>query len=494
MRKVALVVLTLLMTATPPVPVEAAFPGDAGRLAFVLTTFDASDPVSIERDIYTVRIDGSDLQQLTATAEWEALVRWAPHGDRIAYVAGDDHTTTVVTMPAEGGDPDVVSSVLAPGHIHGIAWSPDGASLAVLTEVKAGFADITIVQVDGSSTTALTSLTGTSFGRIDWSPDGRHLATSRSEAGAFPEIVLVPLDGGPIETLGAGAGPSWSPDGSSMVFLGEAGTSIIRSDGSDLHTIPGLEYSEPPSPGLGVGYYPVWSPAGDDIAIISFQGVSIDIVDPVTGDRTTALYPLDGTVGMVDWQPIPYPGGFFDVPPEHLFAEDIAWLADEGITKGCNPPLNTLFCPARALSRAEAAALLVRALDLPPALGDNDLFVDDDATVFESDIEALAHAGISHGCNPPQNDRFCPDNDLSRGEAAALLTRALDLPPAAGDDDQFNDAVGSVFQEDIAAFAASHITRGCNPPANTLFCPDRPLTRAETAALLHRAAVLGWRP
>lgn len=30
--------------------------------------------------------------------------------------------------------------------------------------------------------------------------------------------------------------------------------------------------------------------------------------------------------------------GFEDVPPGHTFAEDIEWLADQGITRGCNPP------------------------------------------------------------------------------------------------------------------------------------------------------------
>ena len=30
--------------------------------------------------------------------------------------------------------------------------------------------------------------------------------------------------------------------------------------------------------------------------------------------------------------------GFEDVPPGHTFAEDIEWLADKGITRGCNPP------------------------------------------------------------------------------------------------------------------------------------------------------------
>ncbi len=36
---------------------------------------------------------------------------------------------------------------------------------------------------------------------------------------------------------------------------------------------------------------------------------------------------------------------FTDVPNTNTFHEDIAWLADAGVTRGCNPPSNTEFCP-----------------------------------------------------------------------------------------------------------------------------------------------------
>ncbi len=60
-------------------------------------------------------------------------------------------------------------------------------------------------------------------------------------------------------------------------------------------------------------------------------------------------------------------------------------------------------------------------------------FRDDDGSVFESDISWLADTGITKGCNPPVNDRFCPDEAVTRGQMAAFLTRALDLPAVAGD-------------------------------------------------------------
>jgi hypothetical protein len=70
------------------------------------------------------------------------------------------------------------------------------------------------------------------------------------------------------------------------------------------------------------------------------------------------------------------------------------------------------------------AAFLVRALDLVNS--GQSQFIDDDGSVFESDIERLAAAGITYGCNPPSNTRFCPGDTVTRGQMAAFLRRALE--------------------------------------------------------------------
>ncbi|CAN5825214.1 hypothetical protein BH23ACT5_BH23ACT5_01250 [soil metagenome] len=35
-------------------------------------------------------------------------------------------------------------------------------------------------------------------------------------------------------------------------------------------------------------------------------------------------------------------------------------------------------------------------------------FTDDNGSVHESAIEAVAAAGVARGCDPPDNTRFCP--------------------------------------------------------------------------------------
>ena len=54
-----------------------------------------------------------------------------------------------------------------------------------------------------------------------------------------------------------------------------------------------------------------------------------------------------------------------------------------------------------------------------------DLFADDDGSIFEDNIDKLATAGVTKGCNPPTNDNFCPNANVTRGQMAAFLRRAL---------------------------------------------------------------------
>lgn len=55
-----------------------------------------------------------------------------------------------------------------------------------------------------------------------------------------------------------------------------------------------------------------------------------------------------------------HPDGFEDVPDSNVFHDDIEWMAETGVTKGCNPPENTEYCPDRALIRGEEAAFFHR--------------------------------------------------------------------------------------------------------------------------------------
>lgn len=130
-------------------------------------------------------------------------------------------------------------------------------------------------------------------------------------------------------------------------------------------------------------------------------------------------------------------------------------------------------------------ALLVPAL---PAGADhiapNGYFTDDDGSVHERNIDALRAANITVGCNPPANTLFCPNSSITRAQMATFLARALDLPPTSAD--YFTDDVGNIHQAAINALRQAGITSGCSSTGDR-FCPDAPVTRDQMAAFLVRA-------
>ena len=156
----------------------------------------------------------------------------------------------------------------------------------------------------------------------------------------------------------------------------------------------------------------------------------------------------------------------------------------EGITQGCNPPSNTRFCPNDFVTRGQMAAFLVRAKGFSTI--NSDYFIDDEGSVFENAINRLRTAGVTQGCNPPANTRYCPDDFVTRGQMAAFLVRAFGYT-SAGTGDYFIDDNTSVFEGAIDRLRAAGVTLGCNPPANNRYCPGDLVTRGQMAAFLKRA-------
>ena len=156
---------------------------------------------------------------------------------------------------------------------------------------------------------------------------------------------------------------------------------------------------------------------------------------------------------------------------EHEYA--LLALGAAGIVEGCRADRS---CHDDRLPRAQAAALLARALQLPPT--DRDRFTDAAGSVHADDIEAVAAAGIVNGCAA---QRFCPRQVLRRGQMASLLARALQLP-AAGTD-AFTDDGDSVHEDNINRLAAAGITSGAG---GRRFRPRGGVTRGQMASFLVR--------
>lgn len=180
--------------------------------------------------------------------------------------------------------------------------------------------------------------------------------------------------------------------------------------------------------------------------------------------------------------------GVSDPPGYYRFSDDdgsvhegaIEAIAAAGITLGCG---DRLYCPGREVTRGQFASLLDRALGLADTA--QDFFSDDDGSIHEAAVNRLAEAGVTAGCGPR---RFCPGDRLSRAQMATLLVRALPHLDSA-DEDFFSDDDGSVHEGAINVLAHNGIAAGCEPGR---FCPRTPVRRDQMASFLARA--LGLAP
>lgn len=188
---------------------------------------------------------------------------------------------------------------------------------------------------------------------------------------------------------------------------------------------------------------------------------------------------LDTQSAEPDEPPSTYTGPFVD-DEGSVHEQDIAavWLA--GITRGC---AEWKFCPTDKVTRGEMAAFMVRGFGISTEQTQN-VFVDLDNSPFVEEVAAIAAADITRGCD---RRRFCPEDNLTRGEMAAFLRRALGLQPASKD--WFRDDNGSIFEGDINSIAEAGLTSGCGEGR---YCPDRYITRQELASMLQRALGLPY--
>jgi hypothetical protein len=169
-----------------------------------------------------------------------------------------------------------------------------------------------------------------------------------------------------------------------------------------------------------------------------------------------------------------------------LFSDDdgtpyeraIEALAANDIVTGCAKDGNA-YCPTNPIRRDQAATLLARAFQVP-ATG-RDYFDDDNRNTHEGAINRLAAAGISRGCGEERD--YCVSQRLRRNQMATLLVRASAAKKTSR---SFFRDTGSSHARAANRLAAAGITEGCSTrPAR--FCPYENLSRGEMAVFLARA-------
>ncbi|HKW01348.1 MAG TPA: winged helix-turn-helix domain-containing protein [Vicinamibacterales bacterium] len=148
------------------------------------------------------------------------------------------------------------------------AISPDGKSIAYVSDVSGNLEIYVSGLVPGSRSIAITS-DGRQNIQPSWSPDGQWIAYHAVAPGG---VWIVPATGGqPRQIVETGAQPSWSEDSERLAYSADSGGMIgqstiwtVRRDGSEAR--PFTKLGEP----RGGQGWPSWSPDGKTIVFSVF--------------------------------------------------------------------------------------------------------------------------------------------------------------------------------------------------------------------------------
>ena len=247
-------------------------------------------------DLFTIKADGSERQQLTHTREPEQHPSWSPDGKKILFTRGDVMTNIdLYVMDADSAN--VVRLTEHPERDQRGVFSPDGETIAFVSQ-RDGDVAVWLMDADGANPRKLVQ-----GGQPSFSPDGRRIAFTSSAFDDNDEIYLIDLDGSNRTRLTENRRKldmfaSFSPKGDYLAYnseeFGGQELMLMRADGQGQTRISIAEetYEQEPvwSPdGKGIAYAGKMGDDEYDIYLIGTAGFDLDEMD------TPPLMPINLT-------------------------------------------------------------------------------------------------------------------------------------------------------------------------------------------------------
>lgn len=240
---------------------------DGNRIVYVRQSNDIMTDRA-RSNIWIVGTDGENHRPLLSGVQSYTSPRWSPSGDRVAYISNSEgHGLELYVRWMDTGQTALLSNLTESPS--GLSWSPDGSMLAFSALVKSpkeslatppekpegaqwappaivierlnyrsdgkgylepGYDHIFVIPADAGSPRQITTGDFNHRGALAWAPDGQSIVLSSNRnsdwrlKGQNRDLWSVSVINGDMEQLtdrdGPDHSPSFSPDGSKLVFLG----------------------------------------------------------------------------------------------------------------------------------------------------------------------------------------------------------------------------------------------------------------------------------
>jgi len=193
------------------------------------------------KNIFVIDLRNKLISQLTDWGEC-FYPSWSPDGEKIAFDTNYENPTglnSIWIMNADGSEKKNISNQDTLG-MREPNWSPNGYEILYSRAIRDSLTDYFIIDTSGSSTNRITKNDFTDRD-ADWSFNGKYIAWGSYGTGNNPlsGIWVMNADGSePFQVTQWGGYPTWSPDGSQIVYYQSYNDStgtlwIMNADGTN---------------------------------------------------------------------------------------------------------------------------------------------------------------------------------------------------------------------------------------------------------------------
>jgi serine/threonine protein kinase/Tol biopolymer transport system component len=182
--------------------------------------YDTSAP---QEDLFLVRRDGGGMRRLTNDPAKDRIPRWSPDGSRIVFYSNRSGKYEAWTIRPDGSDLQQVTKILGQP-LFDPFWAPDGKRLGA----SLGFSGPVVISLEGALEARrpqrLFMPGAETYSANDWSPDGSQvIGYDRSD-----ELRVYSFTRHALRQTGVhGRGPFWLPDSRRIVYLNDGVLSLL---------------------------------------------------------------------------------------------------------------------------------------------------------------------------------------------------------------------------------------------------------------------------